>query len=101
MSAPPLLEPPRDVTAVLDRPDALLIEAARPPHRGQVPRLVGPNLPLPAQPAGSLVDRRQRVRPLVCVHPNHDHLPPSLRWIERRSGSPADGSHSGRLPRSY
>jgi hypothetical protein len=35
-----LLEPPRDLPAVLDRPHPLLIEPARPLDRGQVPRLV-------------------------------------------------------------
>ena len=69
-----LLEPPRNRAAVLERPDALLIEAARPPGRGQVSGLVGLDLPLAAHPAGSRLDRRQRVRPLVRVRPDHDHL---------------------------
>jgi hypothetical protein len=69
-----LFEPTRDVPAVLDRPHALVIELARPPHRGQIPQLLSLDLTLPAHPAGPLVDRRQRVRALVCVRSDHDHL---------------------------
>jgi hypothetical protein len=56
-----LLEPPRDSAAVLDRPDALLIEAARPTDGGQLPPLVGSDLALPPHPAGPRFDHRQRV----------------------------------------
>ena len=77
-----LLKPPRDVAAVLDRPHSLLVQPARPAHRGQVSRLLGLDLALAADPARALVDRRQRVRALVRVHPDHDHLPPSLRLVE-------------------
>ena len=55
-----------------------------------------------APAAGSRVDGRKRVRALVRVRPDHDHLHRPFVWLShRRSGSPADGSHSGRLPRSY
>src|SRR5215207_7019096 len=96
-----LLEPPRDVPAVLDRPHPLVIEPARPAHRGQMPRLLGLDLARAAHPTGSLVDGRQRVRALVRVRPDHDHLHRPFVIDHRRSGSPADSSHSGRLPRSY
>jgi hypothetical protein len=76
-----LLEPPRDVPAVLDRPDALFIHTTSPADRGQMSRLVGPDLPAAAHPAGALIDRRQRVRSLVRVRADHDHLPPSLRRL--------------------
>jgi hypothetical protein len=75
-----LLEPPRDVPAVLDRPHALLIQATGPADRGEMARLVGLELPLSSHPAGALVHRRQRVRSLVRVRADHDHLPPSLRF---------------------
>src|ERR671922_2117485 len=76
------LEPPRDVAAVLDRPHPLLIQTARPAHRGQMSRLLGLDLAAAADPARARVDRRQRVPALVRVHPDHDHLPPSLRLVE-------------------
>jgi hypothetical protein len=96
------LEPARDGTAVLDRPHPLVVQSARPTHRGQMPRLVGLDLALAALPAAPRIDRRQRVRALVRVRPDHDHLPPSLRLVDhRRSGSPADNCHWGPMPRSY
>jgi hypothetical protein len=61
-----LLKAPRDMPAVLDRPHPLLVEASRPPHRRQMPRLIGLDLPLATNPAGSLDHRRQRVGAL-CV----------------------------------
>ena len=47
-----LLEPARDVPAVLDRPHALLIQAARPPDRGQMPG------------SSALISRLPRTRPV-------------------------------------
>ena len=92
-----LLEPPRDMPTVLNRPHPLVVQPARPTHRRQMPLLVGLDLAGAAPPAGPRVDGRQRVRALVRVRPDHDHPPPSLRLVEhRRSGSPADRSHSGR-----
>jgi hypothetical protein len=75
-----LLQPPRHVPAVLDRPHPFVVQPARPAHSGQMPRLLGLDLALAAHPAGSRVDGRQRVCVLVRVHPDHDHLPPSLRF---------------------
>ena len=69
-----LLKPPRDRAAVLDRPHPVLIQPTSPADRGQVPRVVGLDLPAAANPAGSLIDRRQRVRALVRVRPDHDHM---------------------------
>jgi hypothetical protein len=62
-----LLKALGDVPAVLDRPHAIIIQAAGPADRGQMPRLVGLDLAVAADPAGSLVDRRERVRALVRV----------------------------------
>jgi hypothetical protein len=89
-----LLEPARDVATVLDRPDPLLIEPARPAQRGQVARLLGLDLALAALAARSSVDGRQRMRALVRVRSDHDHLHRPFVWFEhRRSGSPADNRH--------
>ena len=37
-----LLEPPRHMPAVLDRPHPVLVQTTSPPNRGQVPRIVSP-----------------------------------------------------------
>jgi hypothetical protein len=69
-----LLEPARDVAAVLDRPHPLFVQPARPAQRGQMPRLLGLDLPGAAHPACPRVHSRQRVRALVRVRSDHDHL---------------------------
>ena len=67
------LQRARDMPAVLQRPHPLAIEAARPDHQRREPagtdrdRLVAEHL------AGRRVDRRDRVRALVGVRPEHDH----------------------------
>jgi len=38
-----------------------------------MPGVIGVDLAAPADAAGSIVDRRQRVRALVRVRPDHDH----------------------------
>jgi hypothetical protein len=65
------------------------------------PGSLGLDLPGATYPARSRVHRRQRVRALVRVRSDHDHLHRPFVWFGRRSGSPADSSHSGRMPRSY
>jgi hypothetical protein len=50
-----LLEPARDVPAVVDRPHTLIIEPASPAHRGQIPLLNGLDL------AGAALSARPRV----------------------------------------
>jgi hypothetical protein len=69
-----LLESTRDVPAVLDRPHALVIEPARPAHRGQMPQLVSLDLALPAHaaPVPSSTAASACVR--LCVRSDHDHL---------------------------
>ncbi len=42
------------------------------------------------------VERDKRVRALVCVHPDHDHLHRPFVGCGRRSGSPADTPQLGR-----
>ena len=76
-----LLKPARTRAAVLDRPHPLLIELSRPPHRSQVPRLVSLDLAAAAHLPRSLIDRRQRVRPLVRVRPDHDHAYRPFVWL--------------------
>jgi hypothetical protein len=39
-----------------------------------MPRIVSLDLPAAAYLAGPLVDRSKRVRPLVRVRPDHDHM---------------------------
>jgi len=68
-----LLKPTRNRPTVLDRPHPLLIQATSPLDRGKMPSFLGLDLPLSAHSARSLVDRRQRVRALVRVRPDHDH----------------------------
>jgi hypothetical protein len=86
-----LLEPARDVPAILDRPHPLLIQAARPPDRGEMPRIIRLDLPAAADPAGSLVDRRERVRSLVGVRLGVELLmssmfcPSGCDWSGRRA----------------
>jgi hypothetical protein len=69
------------VPAVLDRPRPLLIQLPRPTNRGQMPRLLSLDLALAANPAGALVDRRERVRALVRVRPDHDHMHRPFVWL--------------------
>ena len=69
-----LLEAPGDMPAVLDRPHPLLVQAARPPDRGQMPWLISLDLSRPAHTTGPPIDSRQRMRPLVRVRPDHDHM---------------------------
>jgi hypothetical protein len=68
-----LLEPLGDVPAVLDRPHTIVIQTTCPADRGQMSGIVGCDLAVAAHLAGAIVDRRQCVRPLVRVRPNHDH----------------------------
>ena len=76
-----LLEPARTRPAVLDRPHALLVKLARPAHRGKVPRLLRLDLAAAADLAGSVIDRRQRMRSLVRVRSDHDHACRPFVWV--------------------
>ena len=79
-----LLEAMRDGPAVLDRPDPLRIEVLRPPQRGLMTGVLGLDLSLAADPAGSFVHGSHRVAALVRVRPDHDHALPSLRLVGHR-----------------
>jgi hypothetical protein len=76
-----LLEPARDVPAVLKRPHALPIQAPSPPDRGQMPRLVSLDLAAAANPTGPPIHRRQGVRALVRVRTDHDHVHRPFVWL--------------------
>src|SRR3712207_434651 len=65
-------------------------------------RLLGLDLALATHPAGSRIDRRQRVCALVRIRADHDHLPPSLRLVESPTKRISGGQLSLRaVPRSY
>src|ERR687895_387718 len=67
--------------AVRDRPHPLVIQPARPAHRGQMALLLGPDLAGAASPARPRVDGRQRMGELVRVRPDHDHLHRPFVWL--------------------
>jgi hypothetical protein len=70
----------RHVPAILDRPDPLSVQAARPAQRALHPRDRRLHGLAATQLARSGVRRRQRVVGLVWIRPDHDHPPPSLRF---------------------
>ncbi len=76
-----LLEATGDLPAVLDRPHPLLVQPARPADRRQMPGLVRFDLAAAARAAGSLVDRGERVRALVRIDSDHDHLHRPFIWL--------------------
>ena len=79
-----LLEPARDMPAVLDRPHPLLVEASRPTQRGQMPRFLSLDLALAVDPARAIVHSRQHMCALVRVRADHDHLDRPFDWFDHR-----------------
>ena len=67
-----LLEAPRHMAAVLDRPDAIVVRPRAQRSASRCPAsfaaISGTRVA-----AGPVVDRRQRVRALVRVRSDHDH----------------------------
>jgi hypothetical protein len=63
-----------DMTAVLDRPHPVCVQAGGEPQRLQRSSVAGRDLALPAQRAGLPVDGDQHVVALVGVCPDHDHV---------------------------
>jgi hypothetical protein len=59
------------MTAVLDRPNTVCVQATGPAQCIEVPRLVGLDLAGAVQPAGPVVDGHHRVRALVRVRSDH------------------------------
>jgi hypothetical protein len=80
------LQPSRHEPTVLDRPHPLGVELNPEPQPIERPHIAGLNHALPADDPGRRIQRHKRVRPLVRVHPNHDHVHvPSLEiWPTER-----------------
>jgi hypothetical protein len=70
----PALQPAGDVATVLERPHAHLVEFCSEPKRQQCALIGCRDRQSPARLAGGGVERHERVRALVCVHTDHDHL---------------------------
>ena len=85
-----------DVPAVLDRPHPLCRRAPR-AHisSSSNDRRAAADRPCGDRAARRRVDGRQRVRSLVRVRPDHDHLNRPFCW-DRQKRIPADTSQSGR-----
>ena len=94
------LQRARNVPAVLQGPDPLAIELARPPQQRREPARADLNGLVAEDLTGRDVDRSQRVRALVGVRPEHDHDP---RPHPFRSGCRTLGGQGllRALPRSY
>jgi len=67
------LEGPGHVPAVLQRPDALIVELARPRQQRAEPRAADLDRALAHQLAGRRADAGDRVRALVGVRAEHNH----------------------------
>jgi hypothetical protein len=88
-----LLQAPRDVPAILDRPHAIIVKASRPAHCGEMSGSVGLDLAVAARAARSRIHRSQGVRGLVRVRTDHDHVYRPFVRLDLRSGSSADKRH--------
>ena len=74
------LECARDVAAVLERPHALAAESTRPPQQVLKRAALRAHREVRKHPSGRLIERRDRMRGLVCVRPNHDHALVPFSW---------------------
>ena len=94
------LQRARDMPAVLQRPHPLAVEAARPDQQRREPASADRDRLVAEQLTGRGVDRRDRVRALVGVRPEHDH---DLVHVLSDCGCWTPGGHGllGALPRSY
>jgi hypothetical protein len=93
------LQRPRKVPAVLQGPDPPAIEPARPGQQRREPARADLDSLVAEELTGRDVDRRQRVRALVGVRPEHDHDPrphPFPPMLDARRTGLAEGA----LPRS-
>ena len=82
--------------AVLDSPYPLLVELAGESQGIERALVAGGDRQLPARCSRCRVERDKRVRALVCVHPDHDHVHRPFVGCGRRSGPPADTPQLGR-----
>ena len=89
------LERPRHVPAILKRPHALAAHPARPPQQILKRMTSGAHRAIRKHPACRLLQRRGRVRGLVRVRPDHDHLSVPPVGIAR-NGLPVDTAQLGR-----
>ena len=88
------------VPAVLQCPHHIRVELPRPLQRLTMRSVVSGDLTLAYDLAGPGVDGSERVRALVGIRSDHNHLlGPFVGGNE--CGPPADRSELGRLPRSY
>ncbi len=67
------LKGPRHVPAILQRPHAVVFEAARPPQQRVKPAPADLDRLIAKQLAGRRRNRGERVRPLVSVRTKHNH----------------------------
>ena len=93
------LEGPRGVPAVLERPDPLAAQPARPVERRCEPALTDPDELVAQQLSRFARNRGKRVRVLVHVRTEHDHGFCPFHLAE--SGRPADMACLRAVPRSY
>ena len=96
---PDPLEPRDHVPAILERPHALVTETRSEPKRLERSLISRRHGPLRDQRTTHRINSSQRMRPLVRVHPDHDHVHvPSLKWSTER----ISGGHTsvGAMPRS-
>jgi hypothetical protein len=98
----PALQPAGHVSAVLYRPHALGVELCGERQRQQRAVVRRRDRQLPARDAGYRIERDKRVRALVCVHTDHDHLHRPFVG-ENRPTERISGGHTsvGAMPRSY
>src|SRR5262249_15592975 len=89
------------MAAVLERPQPLPVEPPRPLEPALKPGPPRLHRPLALRLAGAAVHNRRRVRLLVRIDPDYDHLrSPFLRGGHQRRGASGHAS-VGALPRSY
>src|SRR5688572_8619960 len=67
--------------AVLDRPHPILIQPASPTQRRELSSPIRADLLAATELAGSGIDGRQRMRALVRVRSDHDHLHRPFVWL--------------------
>src|SRR4029077_15336409 len=95
------LEGARDVAAVLDRPDALLLTSSPPCEQLAKARLSCRGGQLAGKLAGSRKYRAAGVGCLVGVRSDHDHLLCPLDWLSPVGRTAGGQTSLGAKPRSY
>ena len=75
------LQPTGDMAAVLERPDPLLVELARPAKQPLVAGVAGPDRQLVDRLGSVRIERGGGVGSLVWVRPDHDHVSRPFVWM--------------------